>query len=122
MSGELPNELSSEAGNDRLRIEVVFALPERQELIAVLLDKGATVADAIEQSSIGSAFPEWDFRRCAVGIWGRLVERDRLLQPGDRVEIYRPLTIDPREARRALAAEGRSMGKAGRADNNCDDR
>ncbi|MEX2123050.1 MAG: RnfH family protein [Woeseia sp.] len=111
MSGEL-----SDIGNDdRLYVEVVFALPDRQELITVLLEKGATVADAIGQSSIETAFAEWDLGRCSVGIWGRLVERDQLLQQGDRVEIYRPLRIEPRDARRALAAQGRSMGKPGGA-------
>jgi uncharacterized protein len=93
-------------------IEVVFALRERQELVTVQLQDGATVADAIEQSSMQSAFPEWNLNECAVGIWGRLVERNQRLQQGDRVEIYRPLAIDPREARRALAAQGRSMGKS----------
>jgi len=95
-----------------LCIEVVFALRDRQELVTVRLEDGATVADAIEQSSIQSAFPEWNLRACAVGIWGQLVEPDQRLQPGDRVEIYRPLTIDPRETRRTLAAQGRSMGKS----------
>ena len=98
--------------DESLRIEVVFALRDRQELITVRLPDGATVADAIEQSSIQSAFAEWNLSECAVGIWGQLADPGQRLQPGDRVEIYRPLTIDPREARRALAAQGRSMGKS----------
>jgi len=99
----------------QLQVEVVFALPDRQELITVLLDRGATVGDAIERSSITQAFPDWDIHRSPVGIWGRPVERNRPLQEGDRVEIYRPLAIDPREARRKRAAEGKSMGPAGNA-------
>jgi len=98
--------------DESLCIEVVFALRDRQELVTVRLQDGATVADAIEQSSIQSAFPEWNLRECPVGIWGQLAQPGQRLQPGDRVEIYRPLTIDPREARRALAAQGRSMGKS----------
>ena len=47
---------------------------------------------------------------CQLGIWGRLVNRDQTLEDGDRVEIYRPLEIDPRETRRRLAAEGKTMG------------
>jgi hypothetical protein len=96
--------------DETLCIEVVFALRDRQELVTVRLQSGAKVADALEQSSIQSAFPEWNLDECAVGIWGQPAERDQRLQQGDRVEIYRPLTIDPREARRALAAQGRSMG------------
>lgn len=97
-----------------LSIEVVFALPDRQELVTVTVDDGATVEDAIACSSLAAAFPDWNLANCAVGIWGRPVERNRKLQSGDRVEIYRPLKIDPREARRTLAAQGRSMGKRSR--------
>lgn len=99
-------------GNEPLSIEVVFALRDRQELVTLQLADGATVADAIEQSSLPSVFPEWNLGECAVGIWGQPAERSQPLRQGDRVEIYRPLTIDPREARRALAAQGRSMGKS----------
>src|SRR3989337_2209424 len=98
--------------DETLCIEVVFALRDRQELVTLRLPDGATVADAIEQSSVQTAFPEWNLDECAVGIWGQLAERGQRLQQGDRVEIYRPLTIDPREARRALAAQGKSMGKS----------
>jgi uncharacterized protein len=94
-----------------LQVEVVFALRDRQELVTVCLEDGATVADAIERSSVAASFPEWNLGECAVGIWGRAVDREQPLRDGDRIEIYRPLLIDPREARRALAAEGRFMGK-----------
>ena len=96
----------------RLTVEVVFALPDRQELVAVSLEEGSTVSDAIAQSSIASLFPGWDLGECAVGVWGRLASPDQRLRHGDRVEIYRPLLMDPREARRALAAEGKSMGRS----------
>ena len=95
---------------ESLRIEVVFALPGRQELVTVTVNEGATVEDAIARSSLRASFPDWDLENCAVGIWGRPVGREQALQDGDRVELYRTLKIDPREARRALAAQGRSMG------------
>jgi hypothetical protein len=104
--------MPGKSGPETLSIEVVFALRERQELVTVLLPPEATVEDAIEHSLIQSLFPEWDLADCAVGIWGRRVERDHRLQSGDRVEIYRPLAMDPREARRQLAAQGKSMGKS----------
>lgn len=99
-----------------MRVEVVFALPERQALVTVELERGATVADAIDKSLLAESFPEYDLTACTTGIWGRLVEREQAVQDGDRVEIYRPLLIDPQETRRALAAEGKSMGHATKRD------
>ena len=96
-----------------MRVEVVFAVPERQELIAVNLDAGATARDAVRESGIAERFPDQDLDSLRLGIWGRPVDDDEALAEGDRVEIYRPLLIDPREARRQLAAEGRSMGSGG---------
>lgn len=99
---------------DRLSIEVVFGDSKRQELVTLSLEPGATVAHAIAGSGLTSLFPEEDIEQCRVGIWGRPVSRERVLRDGDRVEIYRPLTLDPREARRKLAAEGRSLSRPGK--------
>ena len=88
---------------DALRIEVVFAAPERQEIVVVELRAGATVAEAIEQSGLQTAFGPIDFDELQAGIWGRLVPRSAVLSDGDRVELYRPLARDPRDARRELA-------------------
>ena len=96
-----------------ITVEVVYALAERQAFVAVAVPVGATAGDAIKQSAIATQFPEQDLSACKLGIWGRLVDRDQLLEDGDRIEIYRPLNIDPREARRQLAAEGKSMGQGG---------
>lgn len=93
-------------------IEIVFALPGKQRLVALSLPLGSTVNDAIAESAIARSFPEHDFSTADVGIWGRPVARDQVLAAGDRVEIYRPLQLDPREARRQLALIGRTMGKA----------
>jgi putative ubiquitin-RnfH superfamily antitoxin RatB of RatAB toxin-antitoxin module len=98
------------AAEDTIEVEVVFALPEHQELIPVTIASGSTAADAIEASAVAGKFPDQDLSSCQLGIWGRLVDKDQPLQDRDRVEIYRPLKIDPREARRKLAAEGKSMG------------
>jgi putative ubiquitin-RnfH superfamily antitoxin RatB of RatAB toxin-antitoxin module len=98
--------------SDRLTIEVVFAAPERQELISLSVSAGTTVEAAIELSAIGEMFPDEDIVDCQAGIWGKLVERDHVLRDGDRLELYRPLSIDPREARRRLAESGKSMGRS----------
>lgn len=102
--------MSGHAEGVTIAVEVVFALPERQELIGLQVVPGTTIAEAIDLSGIAARFPDEDLGNCECGVWGRPAGRDRELQDGDRVEVYRPLSIDPRDARRALAAEGRSMG------------
>lgn len=89
-----------------LRVEVVFATPIRQALIALELPAGATVADAIE-TGLARTFSDQSLSPLQAGIWGKPVERSTRLQDGDRVELYRPLPQDPREARRVLAANGK---------------
>ena len=86
-----------------MRVEVVFALPERQVLLTVNLKDGATVADALEASRIARQFPDEDLDALQTGLWGQPVDRDRPVKDGDRVELFRPLEMDPREARRLKA-------------------
>lgn len=93
-----------------IQVEVVFGLAKKQELTAVTLLRGATVADAIAESAISQSFPGENLDVLKVGIWGRVVSRDHVLSDGDRIEIYRALKLDPREARRQLASLGRTMG------------
>ena len=81
-----------------MKVEVVRALPEKAEAVSVQLPEGATVADALAASGLsGDAF----------GIFGRQVPPGHPLRDGDRVEIYRPLEIDPKEARRMRARKRR---------------
>lgn len=83
-----------------IRAEAVFALPGKQVLRAVELPAGATVDDVIAASGLRQACPGQDLDDLQAGIWGRPVARDQLVQDGDRVELYRPLLMDPRDARR----------------------
>ncbi len=92
-----------------IAVEVVFALPERQVLVGVSVPAGASVADAIEASGIAAQFPGVVLDTLDAGIWGRVADRSTVLKAGDRVELYRALEIDPKEARRQLAAAGRTM-------------
>jgi putative ubiquitin-RnfH superfamily antitoxin RatB of RatAB toxin-antitoxin module len=87
----------------------VFALPGRQRLVSLVLEEGATVAAAIRASGLAAQFPDEQLDALPTGIWGRPADRDCVVCDGDRVEIYRPLEIDPREARRQLAQAGRTM-------------
>ena len=90
---------------ETIRVEVAFALPERQVLIAVDVTQGSTVQQAIDESGIADRFEGMELAGLPVGIWGREVGRDHELGAGDRVEIYRALEVEPREARR-LQAKG----------------
>jgi len=92
--------------NTELQIsaEIVYATEDRQEILKVQLARGATVADAIAASNLKCLFPGESLDSCTTGIWGRVVERTRVLSNGDRVELYRPLQKDPRIARRERAA------------------
>jgi putative ubiquitin-RnfH superfamily antitoxin RatB of RatAB toxin-antitoxin module len=90
-------------------VEVVFALPLKQSLQIVLVEAGTTVADVIAKSELSVAFPDHNLAEMATGLWGREVELNQVVKEGDRIEIYRPLKLDPREARRQLALSGRTM-------------
>lgn len=86
-----------------LRIEVAYARAERQLLRALEVAAGTTLIEAVRQSGILQEFPEIDPARASFGVFGRIRPADTVLQEGDRVEIYRPLLADPKEARRRRA-------------------
>ena len=102
---------SSEA--NMMTVEVAYALPQRQEIVAVQVPVGTTVQQAAEQSGIVRHFPEIDLATVKMGIFGKAAKGDAELQPGDRVEIYRPLIADPKAVRKQRAAEGKKMKKGG---------
>ena len=86
-----------------LTVEIIYALPSEQYLIALQVTGGTTLEQSILQSGILNRYPEIDLTRQKVGIFSRFVDLAALVNDGDRIEIYRPLTIDPKEARRARA-------------------
>ncbi len=91
----------------RLRIEVVYALPDAQDVTAVEMEEGATALDALHASGVLVRHPEIDLQRNSLGIFGRAIRADARLREGDRVEILRPLAVDPKEARRLRARRRR---------------
>lgn len=86
-----------------INIEICCALPERTLLFNVRMEEGSTVADALEASGMRDALPGLGEHAGRVGIYGKLTGLQQQLQAGDRVEIYRPLLIDPKETRRSRA-------------------
>ncbi|KAA6186240.1 RnfH family protein [Thiohalocapsa marina] len=88
----------------RVTVEVAYARQRQQALLPVSALPGLTVAEAIARSGIQQRFPEIDLRVNKVGIFGKVVTLDQVLQDGDRVEIYPPLIADPKQVRKQRAA------------------
>ncbi|MCB1917318.1 MAG: RnfH family protein [Rhodocyclaceae bacterium] len=98
----------------KIDIEVVYALPKRQEVVKLKLAEGATVQQAIDASGLLQRHPELQPGKAnKVGIFAKLTKLDALLRDRDRVEIYRPLIADPKEVRRKRAEQGKAMKKGG---------
>lgn len=100
--------------DELLRVEVAYARPERQRIVELHVPAGSTVREAAVRSGLQQQFPELDLQSCPVGVFGVSVADAHRVQDGDRVEIYRPLINEPREARRQRAADGKTMGPSAR--------
>lgn len=98
-----------------VRVEVACATPEKQRIIELNVPCGTTAREAVKQSDIQGEFPGLDISACAIGVFGEVVADNQPLKENDRVEVYRPLMNDPREARRLLANRGATMGGKGSA-------
>jgi uncharacterized protein len=101
----------STARGEIVRISVVYALADRQALRELELPDSATVAEAVARSGLLEQFPEIRSGPLACAIYGRAVGDSQVLRAGDRVEILRPLQVDPKESRRRAAARGRTQRK-----------
>ena len=99
---------------DSFMVEIVYALPDRATIKAYRLRAPATVGNALALAAADSDFSGVEVAGSAVGIFGQLVSRERLLQPGDRLELYRPLAADPKDARRKRVQRARAQGSGAR--------
>ena len=99
-----------------LQIEIAYAAePQRVIVKALTLPPGSRVADALRLAALDSDFIGVDLANSPLGIFGRLTRTDHALQQGDRIEIYRPLAVDPKVARRERANKpAKSPREAGR--------
>lgn len=88
--------------------------PERVDHVALQMPAGATVNDALRESGLLLRHPEIDLALHKVGVWGKLRPLDHALREGDRVEVYRPLKVDPKEARRQRYRSHRDKLKTAR--------
>ena len=85
-----------------IRVQVCHPLPDAPRLRELTLAEGSTVRDAVLASGL---LPRFDPDHCPVGIFGKKKAPDTVLREGDRVEIYRPLVADPKDARRRRAVK-----------------
>lgn len=89
-----------------MKIEVAYALYEAQYLFEMEVDEGTTVEAALKASPLLKKFPDLNIEK--VGVFANLVKPDHVLREGDRIEVYRPLKVDPRQRRRNKVAEEKS--------------
>lgn len=92
-----------------INVEVAYALPGRQKVISLRVPQGTTMLDAALQSGMEEHFPGLDLGKAPMGIFGKteVDPRSRVLREAERVEIYRPLIIDPKEGRKLRARKSR---------------
>ncbi|TBV07373.1 RnfH family protein [Phytopseudomonas dryadis] len=104
--------------SEALSIEVVYATPREQALIQLRLPVGTTAREAVLQSGLQARFPELDLLGAPLGIFGKAIAcpEQRVLEEGERVEIYRPLLADPKEVRKRRAAMAAERARQTRAE------
>lgn len=84
-------------------VEICYARPGKADAVTVKVAEGTSVRDAISQSGILDLCPDIDLQQFGIGMFGRICEPEKIVQPGDRIEIYRPLPSSPVEMRRRAA-------------------
>lgn len=94
-----------------MNVKVVYAKPEKQIVLTVEVPDGATVKDALDKSGILTRCPDIDLAAQKVGVWGKVAELDAVLEPDARVEIYRPITCDPKTVKRRARPEAAASGE-----------
>ncbi len=98
--------------NSKIKIEVTYALPDKQTLLALDVEPNSTIEQCIKQSNIQQKYPDIDLSKNKVGIWSRTKKLHEQVNDGDRIEIYRPLIADPKEVRRRRAEKAKQEGRA----------
>lgn len=88
-----------------IEIEIAYASAEKQKLYLMKVQEGTTVREAVDDLDLKVDFPQADTENTVLGIFGKVVKEDTVLRAGDRIEIYRPLVADPKEARRKRVAQ-----------------
>ena len=99
---------------ETIPVEVIYALPGEQRLFSLRVIRGASVLQALQESGVLLRYPQIDPGTAKLGIFGRRVEAEAILSAGDRVEIYRDLSADPKVVRRQRVEKKRRLQRGGR--------
>ena len=92
--------------NTRVEVEVAYARPEIQSVTTIRVVAGTPAREVLRLSKLSENYPEIDISTCPIGVFGTRIDGNYVVQAGDRIEVYRPLARNPREARRELATRG----------------
>ena len=103
--------------SELISVEVAYALPNKQLIKSLEVPRGPSAIEAVRLSGIDADFEELSLdQSLQLGIFGKVVKGEQALQAGERVEIYRPLQVDPKEVRKRRAAEAKERRAAGDGD------
>ncbi|KJR29258.1 RnfH family protein [Vibrio navarrensis] len=91
--------------DEMIHVEVVYALPQEQRVLKLVVKQQATVEEIIRQSGVLELYPEIELSKNKVGVFSRMVKLNATVRDKDRIEIYRPLLADPKEIRRKRAEQ-----------------
>jgi putative ubiquitin-RnfH superfamily antitoxin RatB of RatAB toxin-antitoxin module len=89
-----------------LQVEVAYARAREPDIVALSVAPGSTLREAILRSGLLQRHPEIELEKCAIGVFGKIRALDERAADGDRIEVYRPLKMDPRDRRRLISSSG----------------
>tara|TARA_B110000503_G_scaffold67978_1_gene106320 strand:- start:261 stop:563 length:303 start_codon:yes stop_codon:yes gene_type:complete len=98
---------------EMIKVEVAYALPDKQHIVALEVPAGTSAIDAVKAAKISQIFDDIEVGDAlSLGIFSKGIPQKQPLNHGDRVEIYRPLKVDPKEVRKARAAKAKAEREA----------
>ncbi|MEI6893492.1 MAG: RnfH family protein [Colwellia sp.] len=98
--------------SDKITIEVVYGVPQKQNILTILVAENTTIEQAIIDSGVITLFPEINLEVNKVGVWNRVVKLSDTVNDLDRIEVYRPLIADPKDVRKRRAEKAKLEGRA----------
>ena len=108
----MKDSINESVSVEKISIEVVYGVPNKQKILTLLVKMGTTVEQAIIDSGVIALFPEINLEVNKVGVWNRAVKLSEIVNDLDRIEVYRPLIVDPKDVRKRRAEKAKLEGRA----------